>query len=145
DLGRERLEARAGRLPRPETLVTQATQRLDDLGERLRRGLSDRAALARQRLQADPARLSAPLLRARFDQARHRLETVRLSPALVLRPIADRRERLKGLERLASQLHPERPLARGYAMVLDPEGQAITSARAAGEQPALKLRFGDGE
>src|SRR5690606_8670702 len=39
ELGRERLAARVARLPRPETIVAQAAQRLDDLAERLRRGL----------------------------------------------------------------------------------------------------------
>ncbi|HSG56132.1 MAG TPA: exodeoxyribonuclease VII large subunit, partial [Paracoccaceae bacterium] len=57
-LGRERLEARVQRLPRPEALLQPQAQRLDDLAERLRRGLSDRAAQARALLMADKARLS---------------------------------------------------------------------------------------
>ena len=145
ELGRERLEARARHLPRPEALIAQPAQRLDDLGERLRRGLADRAALARQQLQADPARLSAPLLRARFAEARQRLATTRLAPVLVQRPLADRRERLAALERLAEQLHPERPLARGYAMVLDHAGRAVMTAPAARAESGLVLRFRDGE
>jgi len=145
DLGRERLDARARRLPRPEMLLNQQVQRLDEMSERLRRGLADRAALARQRLSADPARLSAPLLRARFEQAGHRLASVRLIPAQVLKPLNDRRERLVALGRLAGQLHPERPLARGYAMVLGGAGRAITSAEAAARESALTLRFRDGE
>lgn len=145
ELGRERLAARADRLPRPEVLISQPSQRLDDLGERLRRGLADCAARARQRLQADPARLSAPLLRARLDQASQRLSATRLAPALVLRPLAERRERLAALERLAGQLHPKRPLARGYAMVLDGAGRAVMGSAAARAQPALTLRFRDGE
>src|SRR6185369_5281036 len=43
-LGRERLEARVQRLPRPETIIAQRVQKLDELGERLRRGLADRIA-----------------------------------------------------------------------------------------------------
>ena len=58
ELGRERLEARVARLPRPEALAAPPAQRLDELGERLRRGLADRAAEARERLQRDSARLS---------------------------------------------------------------------------------------
>ena len=143
-LGRERLDARARRLPRPEALAAQAAQRLDDLGERLRRGLADRAAQARTRLQGDAARLSAPLLRARLTHAQGRLDAARLVPALVERPLADRQLRLAAIARLAQQLHPERPLQRGYAMVLDAGGKALTDAAAARQHPALVLKFRDG-
>ena len=143
-LGRERLEARVARLPRPEALAQQATQKLDDLGERLRRGLADRAAQAREQLQADKARLSAPLLRSRLDQARQRLGSARLTPALVQRPLAERRDRLASIWRLAEQLHPDRPLQRGYAMVLDEGGRPVTDSAAAKKEPALTLKFRDG-
>lgn len=143
-LGRERLEARVARMPKPEALAAQPAQRLDDLGERLRRGLADRAARARERLQGDSARLSAPLLAARVDHARHRLDAVRLTRALLDRPMAERRERLDSVWRLAEHLHPDRPLQRGYAMVLDPAGAAVTDAAAAAKEAALTLRFRDG-
>jgi exodeoxyribonuclease VII large subunit len=144
DLGRERLAARVARLPRPEALAALPAQRLDELGERLRRGLADRAARARDQLQADSARLSAPLLRARVDHARAALATVRLQPVLLLRPLAERRERLAALARLAEQLHPERPLQRGYVMVLDGHGAALTDVAHAARQPAMTLKFRDG-
>src|SRR5690606_17923085 len=48
-LGRERLAARAERLPAPEMLTALPAQRLDELGERLRRALRDRAADERER------------------------------------------------------------------------------------------------
>lgn len=143
-LGRERLDARVARLPKPEALAAQAAQRLDDLGERLRRGLADRAARARDRLQGDSARLSVPLLAARLDHARHRLATVRLTPALLYRPLTERREKLAATAGLAEHLHPDRPLQRGYAMVLGAGGAAVTDAAAARKEPALTLRFRDG-
>lgn len=144
-LGRERLEARVARLPRPEALAAQAQQRLDDLGERLRRGLGDRARIARDRLQADKARLSAPLLKSRITQAQQRLNAARLNPAVITRAIAQRGEQLAALQRLAGQLHPERPLQRGYAMVLDQTGRPVTRAADARKEAELTLRFGDGE
>lgn len=144
ELGRERLEARVRRLPRPEVLAAQAAQRLDDLAERLRRGLADRAAASRTRLQGDSARLSAPLLRARLDRAQDRLDAARLVPALVERPLQDSRLRLAAIARLAQQLHPERPLQRGYAMVLDAQGKALTTAVTARKETALVLKFRDG-
>lgn len=143
-LGRERLDARARRLPRPEAMLAQASQKLDDMAERLRRGLADRAAVARGRLLGDSARLSAPLLRARAERAQDRLDAARLVPALVTRTLDDRRQRLAAIARLAGQLHPERPLQRGYAMVLDQAGKALTDAAAARKEAALVLKFRDG-
>ncbi|HTN14945.1 MAG TPA: exodeoxyribonuclease VII large subunit [Sphingomonadaceae bacterium] len=123
-LGRERLEARVARLPRPEVLVAQAAQRLDDLGERLRRGLADRARQADSQLQ---------------------LASVRLTPALLTRPIAHRHERLAALERLRLQLDPRAPLRRGYVLVSDASGRVVKTAADAGQQPVLTLEFEDGK
>jgi exodeoxyribonuclease VII large subunit len=142
-LGRERLEARARHLPRPDQLLQPQAQKLDDLGERLRRALVDRAAAGREKLGA--LRLSPAMLQRAARDARGRLETVRLAPALVLRPLAERQQRLAALARLAEQLHPERPLQRGYAMVLDAQGKAVTSKASAQRQAALAIRFADGE
>lgn len=123
-LGRERLEARVSRLPRPDAIVAQATQRLDDLGERLRRGLSDKARQAGNALQ---------------------LSSVRLTPALVARPIAQRRERIAALERLRLQLNPRAPLSRGYVLVTDKDGHVVKSASSARAKPLLTLEFEDGQ
>lgn len=143
-LGRERLEARVARMPRPEALAAQAVQRLDELGERLRRGLADQAGRARDRLLSDAARLSAPLLRVRVERARDRLAAVRLQPALLSRPLAERREKLAALERLRRQLDPKAPLARGYALVCAPGHPVIKSREVAAAQDRLTLEFADG-
>ncbi len=142
-LGRERLEARAQRLPRPEMLLQQAVQRLDEAGERLRRGLMDRAAAGRERLSA--LRLSPATLQRNWRDACQRLGAVRDVSGLLSREIADRRERLTALARLAGQLHPEKPLARGYAMVLDSAGKAVTDKAEAEKHAALAIRFRDGD
>ncbi len=143
-LGRERLEARARRLPRPEMLAAPHAQRLDELAERLRRGLGERAQRARARLQEDRARLSAALLRARAERARDRLAAVRLMPDLLRRPLVERGRQLRSLARLVEQLHPDRPLARGYAMVLDPAGRPLTTRAEAMRHEVFDLRFVDG-
>ena len=143
-LGRERLAAQARLLPRPEALAERASQRLDDLSERLRRGLSDRAARARDQLQADSARLSVPLLKAGIHRAQERLNHVRLTPALLQRPLAERRDRLAALERLRRQLDPKAPLARGYALVCAPGHPVIASRELAAMQERLTLEFADG-
>jgi len=144
ELGRERLEQRVARLPRPEALAAQAQQRLDDLGERLRRGLSDQATQARERLQADSARLSIPLLRQRVLASRRDLAAIRLRPALLEREVADRRTRLEALDRLRRQLDPKAPLARGYALVCAPGHPLIATRDLAARQGRLTLEFADG-
>lgn len=123
-LGRERLAARAERLPAPQALLTPHAQRLDDLAERLRRGLSDRTQLARGQLQRIAGGLSAPLLKARFGAAQGRLD---------------------GLARLFQSLDPDTVLGRGYVRVTGPDGRTLTTKLLAEREAALTLHFHDGE
>ncbi|MBO0749613.1 MAG: exodeoxyribonuclease VII large subunit [Porphyrobacter sp.] len=122
-LGRERLDARLLRIPRPETLVAMKAQKLDEAAERLRRGLADRAGKARHALQDDRHRLSAPLLQANLRNAA---------------------QRLAALERVMRSLNPDAVLERGFARVTDAGGRTLTTAAEAGKEPALTLRFRDG-
>ncbi|MBC2776131.1 exodeoxyribonuclease VII large subunit [Parasphingopyxis marina] len=119
----ERLSSLARLLPRPESLFTPQAQRIDDLGERALRALTGRHALASGALRP---------FRDRFD------------PRLLQRNVTDAKSRLAGLARLLEQLHPERPLARGYARVMDRDGATMVSAAAAGKAEALTLKFADG-
>jgi len=144
-LGRERLDARLQRLPRPEALLTTFAQRLDEQGDRLRRGLSDRVAIARGVLQSDRARLSAPLLLSYIGRARERLGAVRLSPALVTGQIAMRSERLEAAGRLMLSLNPDTVLQRGYVRVTAADGRTLVSAAKAGKEASLALHFRDGK
>lgn len=143
-LGRERLDARVRHLPRPEALLASQVQKLDDLSERLRRGLADRTVRERERLQERVRHLSPAVLRARFDRATHGLDSVRLTPALLTQRIATQREKLVALDRLAQQLHPDRPLQRGYVRVMDSSGKTLTDRAEAAERQALVLKFRDG-
>ena len=142
-LGRERLQTRADRLPKREALLEPHAQRLDDLAERLRRGLRDRAAQGRERLSN--LRLAPAVLERNLREAQRALAGQKLAPALVERPLAERRERLAALGRLAEQLHPDRPLARGYVRVTDAEGRTITDRAGAAREAALTLKFRDGD
>ncbi|MEL7187914.1 MAG: exodeoxyribonuclease VII large subunit [Pseudomonadota bacterium] len=144
ELGCERLAARLQRLPKPQNVLQPQAQRLDELTERLRRGLTDRAGKGRERLAGTAARLSPAMLERRRDMAGERLDRVRLVPALVERPLHAKSEQLTALARIASQLHPEKPLERGYAIVRDKAGAALTSQAAAAREAALTLQFRDG-
>lgn len=123
-LGRERLAARADRLPAPQALLTPHAQRLDELAERLRRGLSDRTQLARGQLQRVAGGLSAPLLKARVSAAQGRLD---------------------GLARLFLSLNPDTVLERGYVRITGPDGRTLTSRALAAQESTLALHFHDGE
>jgi exodeoxyribonuclease VII large subunit len=120
----DRLGAVAVRFPQGETLFGPQRQRADDLEGRLRRGLAQRLSEAR----GDLARAGGAL-----------------RPAILDRRIAVSRERLTGLWRLAEQLHPNRPLERGYARIeARGSGKTLTTSEAARSAGALVLRFADG-
>ena len=144
ELGRERLAARARLLPRPEALLQAQTQRLDDLAERLRRGLGERSAKGRERLAGVAARLSPSLLTRSAAEASRRLDRARLVPSLIDRPLRIGIDRLAALTRVMSQLHPEKPLERGYAIIRDAGGKALTTRAEAAREAALVLQFRDG-
>jgi len=122
-LGRERLAARAERLPQPQALFSPHSQRLDQSAERLRRALVDRTRLAESQLQRSGGRLSLPLLEARLGRAK---------------------ERLAGLARLHASLNPDAVLQRGYVRVTGADGATLTTRADAAAQAALTLHFRDG-
>ncbi|MEP1420974.1 MAG: exodeoxyribonuclease VII large subunit [Erythrobacter sp.] len=145
ELGRERLEARVRRMPKIESLLQPQAQKLDELSERLRRGLHDRAGQGRERLAGTAARLSPRLLNQALEKRRDAHARVRLTPELVTRPIAQGQSKLDSLARLAEQLHPKKPLERGYAIVRGDNGAVITKQSEASKHSALNLEFKDGE
>ena len=144
ELGRERLEARVRRIPKLEALFQPHAQRLDELSDRLKRGLRDRAGQGREKLAGTSARLSPLLLKRGMGDARRQLAGIRLSPDLVRRPIMQKQEALSALARLAQQFHPEEPLKRGYAIVRDTGDRALTSREIAAKEAELVLQFADG-
>ena len=79
-----------------------------------------------------------------LEDRRRALTGIRLTPALVERPLGQAQDRLDALARLASQLHPKKPLERGYAIVRGADG-VVTSREGAARETALTLEFRDGE
>ncbi|MXO65587.1 exodeoxyribonuclease VII large subunit [Altericroceibacterium endophyticum] len=144
-LGQERLDARIARLPRPDMLAQPSEQKLDDLRERLRRGLSDRAARAERDLNQKAGGLRPAVVQRRVAEEKRRLERVGLTPALLQRRLGKWRDDLEKLARVLPQLDPKLPLERGFARVVAPDGQTIGSRSAAVAQSSLTLEFRDGE
>lgn len=120
----ERLLATARRLPSLDTLLGPQRQRVDDFGDRLRRGLSHRLSDARGEL----ARVSGVL-----------------RPAMLTQRLANAEQRLTQTWRLVESLHPLRPLERGYVLVRDRQGGVVSDAARANRARLLTLTFSDGE
>jgi exodeoxyribonuclease VII large subunit len=139
----ERFTSVARRLPSPDTLLGPQRQKLDDLGERLPRGLSRRLAVAGGDLARASGALRPRLLTARIERDRAMLARVGLRPALVAARITEGRARLEGLWRVAQSLNPDLVLQRGYARV-EADGHVVASATRAIEIGAMTLVFADG-
>ena len=143
-LARERLENWSQRLPDPRAIVAERGQRIDDLGERLRRGLATRAARAQGRLSEAGGFLRPAVLTRMVAQERRRLASAPDMRVLVGRIQSRRAEQLSATARLLGQLDPYAPLERGYAVVTGANGETITSRAAALAEALLTLRFADG-
>jgi exodeoxyribonuclease VII large subunit len=143
--------------------LAQSRQRLDDIGERLPRALVGLLARRRQALagmrvphpregilarraavQALSLRLSAGWARQRDARATARALT-RLSPAPVQALVRQKRAVLDGLSARLESASYQSVLARGFALVRDGEGHAVTAAKGVVPGQALRLTFADGE
>jgi exodeoxyribonuclease VII large subunit len=141
---RERLDLRARRLPQPHALLSAQAQRLDDLGDRLRRSLGHRTELAAAQLAARAGALRPALLEARLRRESERLAALRLRPEALLHRIATARRAVDALDRLRRSLDPEAPLLRGYVLVTGADGQVVKTRAAALGEVELTLKFADG-
>ncbi|WP_066765014.1 exodeoxyribonuclease VII large subunit [Croceicoccus pelagius] len=143
-LARERLISWSERLPDPKMLVEAQGQRLDDLTDRLRRGLAGRAEQARRALAESGGGLRPALLQRHVVQLRRDLARVPDPGILARQRVREAGQALASLSRLLPQLNPYAPLERGYAVVTDPSGHAVTTRESAAAQAGLTLRFRDG-
>jgi exodeoxyribonuclease VII large subunit len=141
---RERLDARAQRLPAPQALLNPQAQRLDDLSERLNRALVHRTELAAGLLARHGGALRPALLTQRLARERERLDARRLRPEVLLQRIGHGRAQVEALDRLRRSLDPEAPLQRGYVLVTDGAGHVVKDRASAAAQPVLTLKFADG-
>ena len=120
---RERFDLTVCRWPAANALFVPLAQRIDELGERLPRSLGARAGHAR----ADMNLVAGRLRRELVDQRIARLS-----------------EKLASLWQMAELVHPDRPLARGFARVTNRRGATLIHARNARSEALLTLHFGDG-
>ncbi len=138
-----RLEGLARGLPDPRRALEDRSQRLDEWEQRLRNSLGAGMRSRRQNLATTAAGLRKPDHLLRRGIERLAVESRQLVRAL--------EEAMKNRERLLSQTLAllesysyERVLERGFALVADAEGKAVTSAKALQPGDQVALRFAEG-
>lgn len=142
---REQLDVCLRHFPEPDELLAPQRQHLDELGDRLPRGLNHRLSHARAELGQAAGALRPSLLHVSVRRAHDRLAAVRLDKALVERRIGEGRRSVEALWRIAAQAHPNRPLEKGYVRVEDRAGHVLVTSAAARAAGRLRLIFGDGK
>jgi exodeoxyribonuclease VII large subunit len=120
-------------------------QRIDEVSERMKFGMSQNVAAAKSRFAASEGALRPALLKQRVVRATERLERLALPKSLVTRPLEDAKQRLNSLWRLAEQLSPDAPLKRGYARISSADGDLVNNRAAAIDRGAINLHFHDGD
>jgi len=142
---RQRLSDLSRALPRPDALLAPATQRFDQWAERFPGSLRALMTAKQQELRTASAGLRPASIEREISKARERLSerTGRASRAMGAQ-LERHATRLAALERLRQSLGYPATLARGYAVVRDPDGAVLTTAQAAAKAPALGIEFADG-
>jgi exodeoxyribonuclease VII large subunit len=166
---RTELKGAARGLGDPTRLIEQWSQRVDDHGERMDRAVRQQTEVLRTRVAHASARLPHPqqqldlawqtfrdrlarlaacetVMRRGMEQHCARAgELLHRAQAAAGRTLADRQRHLASAAQLLESYSYERVLERGFALVHDAEGAAITSVEGARDAGSVALRFRDGE
>ena len=122
DTRHQRLDQAAARLGRPSGLVARQQLQLARLAQRMRHGVLLKMQRLAQRQQALEAQL----------------------PQALQRSVAQNADRLERAALRLELLDPRLVLQRGYALLTDTSGQAVTSIRQAQPGDALRATLSDG-
>lgn len=140
---RNRIEGLARGLPKPVQLVEEARQRLDERSERLANALAVGLERRRARLAQLAARLISPGQRIAHERSRLAGEARALAAA-IRAFVREQRMHLQQPAALLESYSYQRVLERGFVLVHDRAGQAVTTVTAVKPGMALDLRFHDG-
>jgi exodeoxyribonuclease VII large subunit len=165
---KDRMRAVAAAMPKPQDLTSIARQRQDMASLRLANALTQFVDRKKAQLGAVAPRVSARAIENRHKDLNQRLITLgarleqglkqptsrarlRLDPIIKAmdpafkRVIERRRDRLENQTNLLNSLSYKGVLSRGYALVLDQDGQVARSANALSSGEGVTLRMADGE
>jgi exodeoxyribonuclease VII large subunit len=120
-------------------------QRLDSVGERLKRGLRANAHAHRVQFERAAARHSPRALRARILHAKERIRSLAERSARCIAVTQQRRgARLEALAQLLNALGYHNVLERGFALVRDAAGDPIRSAERVAQNDPLDIEVAAG-
>jgi exodeoxyribonuclease VII large subunit len=141
---RGRVAAADRGLRRIPDLVRLAEQRFDIVSGRLGAGLARNAAVHERDLVRVASRLSPLLLQRPQAVRREQLDrlSVRLDPA-ARRRLERASERLDGLRKLLGSVDPDRPLQRGFARVARADGGLVRAGAQLSAGETVAITFGD--
>lgn len=140
---RRNLDATARALPNPARMLQEQAQRLDDWTDRLGHSLGSGLERRRARLANAAAGLTRPDKIIQMEAGRLASEVRALKTAG--KSAVDRaRGRLSQASALLESYSYQRVLDRGFALVTDPAGAPVTSAKTLKTGDRLDLRLRDG-
>lgn len=133
-------------LPRPESLLQVALQRLDDWSERLLAALPSLLLRKEQKLAIVAVRLRPKALQNEIEKTSEKLADLqKRTEVAVLRNLKIRNEKLADMASLLESVNYKKILARGFALVKDTQGKLITTAGDAKNSKELTIVFAAGE
>jgi exodeoxyribonuclease VII large subunit len=130
---------------RPQARLQLLRRRQEDGLRRLTAAWQQRIAADRARLRHADAVLRAAHPQRRLSRLRERLAAVASRPqAAIGRRLANDAMRLRGLARSLQAVSPLATVARGYAILQQPDGRVVRSVAEAATGDVLDARLGDG-
>lgn len=141
---RVRVEGLGRGLPKPAQLVEEARQRLDDWSDRLGNSLFVGLDRKSHQLAHLAARLVSPLKRIEHEGSRLAAEARALNTVVATR-LREHARQLAHASALLESYSYQRVLERGFALVHDEAGAALTSATMLKPGMPVAIRMHDGE
>lgn len=141
----QKLEGLSRGLPKPSDILALSRQRLDDVTERLPRALTQLREKRQMQLDSVSRLLRPDLLRQDIRRAQEKTGQLcermnRSSEQNLIRM----QNKFEATERLFDSLNYKRVLDRGFAVIRDDKGQAVTSTANVASGRALDIEFQDG-
>ncbi len=130
-------------LPEPARIVENMAQRLDDQSERAERALRVFLQARAQQVARTAAELITPqhLIRMKTDRLKVAIRDITRCTSVALN---DKTKALSQIKRELEVLSYQRVLDRGFTLVTDENGHAVTDAADVKAGQALDIRFHDG-